>query len=121
MPLKSTVPLPAAPVKAAETASEPPKVYYYSPALSIDPTTGTTVLEIRDSTTGAITAQYPSEKDLKAYEEKSLKPETPVHTEAAQATPVTLAATAKPVTSQSVPEPDTAAPASASPQASILA
>jgi hypothetical protein len=52
------------------------KPFYFSPTLTVDPKTGTAILEIRNSTTGAVITQYPSQKDLQAYAQNSLKPVT---------------------------------------------
>ena len=41
--------------------------YYFSPVLKIDQATQAVVIEYRNSQTGAVTNQFPSEKDLKAY------------------------------------------------------
>jgi hypothetical protein len=41
--------------------------YYFSPVLKIDPQTQSVVIQYRNAETGAVTNQYPSEKELKAY------------------------------------------------------
>jgi hypothetical protein len=41
--------------------------YYFSPVLKIDPATQSVVIQYRNAETGAVTNQYPSEKELKAY------------------------------------------------------
>ena len=58
--------------KPADPVAES-KNFYFSPALVIDPKSGTDVLEYRNSSTGVVTNQYPSEKDIKAYAQHSLK------------------------------------------------
>jgi hypothetical protein len=58
--------------KAASTSVT--QTYYFSPALVIDPKAGTDVLEYRNTSTGAVINQYPSEKDIKAYTQNSVKP-----------------------------------------------
>ncbi len=60
---------------AAAQATAVGKTYYFSPALVIDPKSGTDVLEYRNSSTGAVTNQYPSEQDIKAYSQHSIKPD----------------------------------------------
>ena len=132
-PPLASVSQPASDSSVAAAPAETFKPYYYSPALTIDPATGTDVIQIRDSSTGAVTAQYPSEKDLKAYSEKSLKPENPPAAHAAEAPPApathpaasapaakqAAAATAPAATPASVPAAATAPTAQS--QGSILA
>jgi hypothetical protein len=56
---------------AAPSPQEPSvSAYYFSPVLKIDPQTQSVVIQYRNSETGAVTNQYPSEKDLKAYAAK---------------------------------------------------
>jgi hypothetical protein len=61
--------------KASPLPSLVEKPFYFSPTLTVDPKTGTAVLEIRNSETGKVTAQYPNQNDVQAYEPRSLKPE----------------------------------------------
>ena len=120
-PLAAAQQQPAAPEAKTETAAYTYKPYYYSPALAIDPKTGAAIVEIRNSSTGAVTSQYPSEKDLKAYSEKSLKPEVAANTDHAAATGDAKAAeTVKPAIAAATQQPEAAAtePAPATPQAS---
>jgi hypothetical protein len=86
--------------------------YYYSPELTLDPKTGSAVLEIRDTKTGAIKAQYPSEKDLAAYSQHKLPVES-----------TTAAPAVAPVTVPSAPAVTTAstAPAAAPSQTAAAA
>ena len=58
---------------AAAEAPAPGKNFYFSTALVIDPKSGTDVLQYRDGQSGEVTGQYPSEKDLRAYAQNSLK------------------------------------------------
>jgi hypothetical protein len=106
-------------VSAATTISfQAQKAYYYSPALAIDPKTGSVVVEIRNSSTGAVINQYPSEKDLEAYAQHSLKP---TDTSAVPATPVAAAPTQeKTVPTASTPE-ETQTTATTTAQTSVIA
>ncbi len=54
----------ANPDKTQEAAKTP----YVSPYISIDSQSNRAVLQIRDSNTGDVVAQYPSEGQLKAYQ-----------------------------------------------------
>ena len=90
---------------AAETqksAASPSSIqpYYFSPALVIDPKTGTDVLEYRNTSTGAVINQYPSEKDIKAYTQTGAATNAIAATVAKPAQSLTAADTnaAKPVT-----------------------
>ncbi len=77
-PVQSTASLVSAPSESQSAKFDTGSIgkpYFYSPALAVDPKTGTVVLEIRDASTGDVTNQYPSEKDLKAYADRSVKPE----------------------------------------------
>ncbi len=54
----------AAPAQEAPAAATPA---YISPVVRVDSSTQTAVLQFRDSTSGDVTRQYPSEQQLRAY------------------------------------------------------
>lgn len=113
-PIQSTeraqVIAPATPVEASRATGPTPQEqaassYYFSPVLKIDPQTQSVVIQYRNSETGVVTNQYPSEKELKAYASKQkfsdteLEPAASLSAGAAQpaATATVDAAAIKPV------------------------
>ncbi len=88
------------------------QAFYFSPALIIDPKSGTDVLEYRNSSTGAVINQYPSEKDIKAYSQHSEKQDDTT-APAQNAIVETIASTADQKTPAAAPAAAVAPPATA--------
>lgn len=44
------------------------EVVYFSPVIRIDPDTQTAIIQYRDSNTGKVTNEYPTEKQMESYE-----------------------------------------------------
>lgn len=55
-------------VKENDSQVDANKVIFFSPVVKIDKDTQSAVLQYRDSSTGEVKNEYPSEKQLKSYE-----------------------------------------------------
>jgi len=98
--------LAANPQKVQETAQSTP---YVSPYISYDNNFNKAVLQIRDSNTGDVVTQYPTETQLRAYQVAQQNSERQIES--------VVAPSAQPEQTQNVSAPD-AAPQQAQPQQS---
>ncbi len=54
-----------------------PEAVYFSPVIRIDPDTHTAIIQYRNSTTGAVTNEYPTPQKMESYKQPEVAKEQP--------------------------------------------